>query len=174
MKPGIIALFLGAGLAALAAGHFAARWLNGAGPTIGVSFEAPALPDSSGALRDPGEWQGSPLLVNFWATWCTPCREEIPLLVDAVGQYGPQGLKVLGVAVDDGDAVAGFEQEFAMNYPSLVGQTEGMALLQRYGGGSGLPFTLAVDADGAVRGHKLGRISASEIERLATAALSGQ
>ncbi len=172
MKAGNVALFIVAGLAALAAGYFVSERAHGPGPGAATRFEAPALPDSSGVVRSPAEWHDTPLLVNFWATWCTPCREEIPLLVAAADRYAAQGLQVLGIAVDDAAAVARFEQEFAINYPSLVGQTEGMDLLARLGGGSGLPFTLAVDARGTVRGHKLGRVGKSEIEQLAAAALA--
>ena len=172
MKRPMAALFVAAGLAALAAGYLASDFERFGSSDTTARFEAPALPDSSGAERDPSEWRGRPILVNFWATWCAPCRDEIPLLVEAQRQYASQGLKVLGIAVDDAEAVAGFEKRFEMNYPSLVGQTEGMDILRQYGGGSGLPFTLAVDSEGTIRAHKLGRVSRSEVDRLISAALA--
>jgi thiol-disulfide isomerase/thioredoxin len=175
MKPFTIRqamLFLAVALVALAAGYLLgeyrhdARTRGGAESLIDVS-----LPDSEGMVRDINEWRGKPLLLNFWATWCAPCREEIPELVEAQEAFADHGLQVLGIAVDKPAAVRRFMTELSFNYPSLVAEAEGMDLMARYGNQGALPFTLAFDRNGSLVGKKLGRISRSEIRTFAEAML---
>ena len=110
-----------------------------------------ALPDLEGVRRDVSEWDGRLLLVNFWATWCPPCLEEIPAFVRLQADYEDRGVQFLGIAIDSGDNVRQFAGEHAMNYPTLVGQAEGIELSKRFGNGVGaLPYTVVVARDGRV------------------------
>jgi len=79
------------------------------------------LADVKGATRSLGEWRGSVLVVNYWATWCAPCREEIPVFVRLQERYGSRGLQFVGIAIDQPDKVAEFAREFHINYPLLLG-----------------------------------------------------
>ncbi|MCG6872868.1 MAG: TlpA family protein disulfide reductase [Gammaproteobacteria bacterium] len=122
-----------------------------------------SLPDLDGELHAISAWRGKPLLVNFWATWCGPCREEIPLLVDTDRSRG-EYLQVLGVAIDNPDAVREFAKEFSIRYPNLIAEMGASALLASHGNPAGaLPFTLLLDAEGVVLEHKLGALSSDEI-----------
>ncbi len=169
-------------LAVIAAG-LAAGWLgyrlgrvdfagdDAAGVPASVTF---ALPDVDGVQRSAGEWRGRTLLVNFWATWCAPCREEVPLLVAAQQAYGPRGLQVVGVAIDEVEAVRAFGAHFGINYPSLVAADQGFELMRRYGNPGALPFNVVVDADGRVHSTRLGPYAAGELTRLVESLLGGE
>ncbi len=125
-----------------------------------------ALPDVDGVRRSAGEWGGRTLLVNFWATWCAPCREEVPLLVAAQQAYGARGLQVVGVAIDEVEAVRTFGAELGINYPSLVAAEQGFELMRRYGNPGALPFSVLFDADGRVHSTRLGPYAAGELTGL--------
>lgn len=159
-----IVLFLAAGVVALGAGYWLGehreRTSAPAGADTLVEF---SLPDIEGRMRSTGEWRDKALLINFWATWCTPCRDEIPEFIEAQEEFGGQGLQILGVALDRAEPVSAFMQEMGFNYPSLIAQTEGMEIMARYGNTGALPFTVAFDRDGRVVGKKLGRVSRAQI-----------
>lgn len=124
---------------------------------------APAfvLPDLDGTPRSSGEWDGTIRVVNFWATWCPPCIREIPLLVEIQAEYADQGVQVLGIAIDETEAVVDFAADFAFNYPVLVGQEDAMDLGNRFlNGFIGLPFTAFTDRSGRIL-----RVHSGEIHR---------
>jgi thiol-disulfide isomerase/thioredoxin len=107
------------------------------------------LKDMNGADVNLADYQGRPLIVNFWATWCTPCRHEIPYFVELVDKYKAQKFTVLGISVDDKpEDLRAFAAEFKMNYPVLVGL--GHDALQEHYGASGLPVSWFIRADGTV------------------------
>jgi thiol-disulfide isomerase/thioredoxin len=167
-----ILLFIGAGIAALVAGYLSGQFLQrdnlADGEAALVEF---AFSDSEGKIRNVREWDDRALLINFWATWCAPCREEIPELVDAQTEFGDAGLQVLGFAVDRPEPVSRFMEEMAFNYPSLVDEAGGMELMARYGNPGSLPFTLAFNREGRLVGKKLGRVSAEDIRTFVDAML---
>jgi len=107
--------------------------------------------------------KGKAVLLNFWATWCEPCKIEMPWLVELQKKYGPEGLQVIGVAMDDGGvkAIAAFAHKMGVNYPILQG-TEEVANL--YGGLDGLPTTFFLDRSGKVVDQALGLESESLME----------
>src|SRR5215471_12325095 len=78
------------------------------------------LPEPDGTPRRLSEWDGQLVLVNFWATWCGPCRQEMPLLDRVAAQWSDKGLRVVGVAIDDGNAVRDFLKDSPVKYPILV------------------------------------------------------
>ena len=107
------------------------------------------LPDISGRKRSFSEWQGKHRLVNFWATWCAPCRREIPLLKAFQSEHSGNGFEVIGIAVDFPEAVAEYDESARFNYPVLVGEQDAMAVAESSGiEFIGMPFTMFVAADG--------------------------
>ncbi len=162
-------LLLGAALAALAAGYFTAVWLRApatdtAGGGQAVEFR---LPDLAGKEHGLEEWRGKVVVLNFWATWCPPCREEIPLFIDLQKQLGAQGLQFVGIAIDDASAVASYQREIGINYPSLLGGDGGMGLMSAYGNAAGsLPFTVILDREGRIVARKVGAFRRAQLEPL--------
>ena len=129
-----------------------------------VSHPAFALPDLEGNSREFSEWDGSHRLLNFWATWCAPCRREIPLLKDFQDQHGPDGFQVLGIAVDFPEEVELYAEEAEFNYPVLIGQQDAMAVAE--GSGIefiGMPFTMFVTRDGEYVGAYIGELHQSHL-----------
>ncbi len=125
------------------------------------------LPDMTGRTRLSGEWEGKPKLVNFWATWCAPCRREIPLLKQTQDEYTDLGLQVIGIAVDFNEDVVAYAEEADFNYPILVGQEDAMAVAERTGVEFiGLPFTMVVAPSGEVIKTHIGEIVEEHIVQI--------
>ncbi len=132
-----------------------------------VSFE---LADLDGVPRSSDEWDGKPKLVNFWATWCAPCRREIPLLKDTQDKYTDIDLQVIGIAVDFAEDVAAYAVEAEFNYPILVGQEDAMAVAETSGVAFiGLPFTMVVASSGELIKNHIGEIEEEHIMQIAAA-----
>jgi thiol-disulfide isomerase/thioredoxin len=105
-----------------------------------------SLRDRDGNLRSIGSWTGKSMIVNFWATWCGPCRREIPLLKQIQEQQAAAGFQVVGVAVDEREEVLGFAEQIGINYPLLIGEQDGMDAAIKFGQASiGFPFTAFTD-----------------------------
>jgi len=110
-----------------------------------------SLPDLSGAPQQIGNWKGKVLVVNFWATWCPPCLEEIPHFVRMQERFGGQGLQFVGIAIDEADKVRAFARKQMINYPIMIGQMDAIELSKTAGNkAGGLPYTLVLDRSGAV------------------------
>ena len=105
-------------------------------------------------------YRGQAVLLNFWATWCGPCKIEMPWFVELQKQYGPEGLQIVGVAMDDSDQgdIAKFVKEMGVNYPILIGKE---AVGQEYGGVNVLPTTFFIDRDGKIVAREFGLQSRS-------------
>lgn len=125
-------------------------------------FELKVL-DASDKKLKLSDFKGKAVVINFWATWCEPCKIEMPWLVDLQKKYGPQGLQIVGVAMDDTDekTIAAFVHKMGVNYPVVIG-TEKVADL--YGGIDGMPTLFFVDREGKIVDHELGLRSLSAIE----------
>ena len=164
------ALILGAaGLAAAGAGFVAGPLLLQLGEGNGASraLFAASFVDLSGKHRRLAEWQGRAVLVNFWATWCAPCREEIPLLVAARRKYGPAGIEIVGIAVDNVAKVAEFSRMLAISYPILLAEAEGLDLMRQLGNSSGgLPYTVVADRRGTLVHRKLGALKQGDLDAI--------
>ena len=124
-----------------------------------------SLPDLDGAQREFSEWDGKHRLINFWATWCAPCRREIPLLKAFQDQHGENGFQVLGIAVDYLEQVSSYAEQTEFNYPILVGQQDAMAVAESSGiEFIGMPFTMFVASDGEYIGAYIGELHQSHLD----------
>lgn len=121
-----------------------------------------AFTDRLGRKRRLSDWKGHPLLVNFWAAWCEPCREEIPLLERLSRERAPQGLRVIGVAVDSRAAVLAYARHAAIPYPLLIGEQPGLQAVRALGMQAVFPFSVFVDARGRIVTLKLGKLRPDE------------
>jgi peroxiredoxin len=125
------------------------------------------LGSDSGEFVTPADFSGKTLLINFWATWCVPCRHEMPMLMDLQAEYGSAGLQVVGIALDDVQSVRNFIQEYGISYPILVGEADVMATSNAYGNVTGvLPYSVLVDSDGVIRWQYVGEIQHDDIANL--------
>jgi len=125
------------------------------------------LPDIEGVERDFSEWDGKHRLLNFWATWCAPCRREIPLLKTFQDEQSGNGFQVIGIAVDFPEQVASYAETAEFNYPVLVGQEEAMAVAETSGVEFiGMPFTMIVAADGELLNTHIGEILKADLEHI--------
>jgi len=122
------------------------------------------LGSNTGEFVTPADFPGKTLLINFWATWCTPCRQEMPMLVDLQNEFGVAGLQVVGIALDDVQSVGDFVQTYGISYPILVGAGDVMQTSNAYGNVAGvLPYSVLVDSDGIVRWQYTGEIRREEL-----------
>ena len=128
---------------------------------------AARLADLKGGVQPLEQWRGQVLVVNFWATWCAPCREEIPGFVKLQERYGSRGLTFVGIAIDQPDKVAEFAGEFGINYPLLIGGLETLELLRQSGNRAGvLPYTLVIDRKGILVSQESGGLKETRLERM--------
>jgi thiol-disulfide isomerase/thioredoxin len=105
------------------------------------------------------------ILLNFWATWCAPCKAELPGFIELYAEYKDKGLVILGVSADDDpETLRSFASEWKLNYPVIVGRDE-TALLDAYGPIFGYPISVLVGRDGAVCGRHIGPATKQEFER---------
>jgi peroxiredoxin len=123
------------------------------------------LKDMNGATVELASFKGKPLVLNFWATWCPPCKLEIPWFIELKKQYGAEGLEILGVSIDDSPAdLKVFAAEHKMNYPVLVGLTQDK-LLETYEAEVSVPVTWFIKKDGTVQNRTIGINSREYFEK---------
>ena len=165
-----------AGLAAAAAGFLLGPFLlqstnrdsAGEGAAAeGLALRSATLVDLVGQSRKLSEWQGRILMCNFWATWCAPCLEEIPLLIAAREKYASAGVEIVGIAIDNPYKVIDFTASFKISYPILIAEANGLDLMRKLGNSAGgLPYTVVADRQGNVVHRKLGVLKQQDLDRI--------
>jgi len=121
------------------------------------------LPQIGGQQLRLSSYHGKVVLLDFWATWCYPCRQEIPHFVEMQEKYKDRGLQVIGVSMDDSpEPVPAFMEQFHMNYPVVMGNAK---IGELYGGLLGLPITFVLDRDGGIIAKHVGATDAAVFER---------
>lgn len=129
------------------------------------ALQATKLPDLGGRIQPLAQWRGRVVVVNFWATWCAPCREEIPLLVRLQDQYAARGLQLVGVAIDQADKVRPYAAEMRMNFPILIAGADTIELTRRLGNREAvLPFTVIIDRAGRIADRHVGAAQEGPLE----------
>lgn len=121
-----------------------------------------SLPDMGGTPRSLSDWKGRPLIVNFWATWCGPCREEIPLLKTLRKERSGEELEIIGIAIDEPGAVTRYARDMGIDYPILIGEQEGYEAAEAFGVALVLPFSVFADRQGRIVTLKVGELHAEE------------
>jgi thiol-disulfide isomerase/thioredoxin len=174
-----------AGIALLAGLAGVSLWLAGrhsqppaieAGPVevSAAAIQAAQFRDGSGSPRSLGSFAGKVVVVNFWATWCTPCREEMPGFVKLQSRWRDRGVQFVGIAEDDPEKVAAFGRELGINYPLWLGDAGVMDLSRRLGNRLGvLPHTVLLDGQGRVIESRIG-IFAEPVLESRLAAITGK
>jgi len=164
-------LFVAVAAVALAAGFLFHPWNHAhqvtRPPASAAALMRAALPDLEGRSQALTQWKGKVLVVNFWATWCAPCREEIPALIQVQEKLGPKGLQIVGIAIDQVERVKPYAAEMRINYPVLVGELEAMDLAQKAGNQvGGLPFTVILDRSGQPVRTELGALDQKKLDSI--------
>jgi thiol-disulfide isomerase/thioredoxin len=155
---------LAVGVAAAASGAILSARLARE-PDVAAILRDAQVTDLAGKQRNLGEWQGQVRVLNFWATWCEPCREEIPGFMQVREKLLRSGVEFVGIAIDQAAKVAHFAQTFKVSYPLLLAGAGGLDLMRKLGNpGGGLPFTVIVDQTGGVAFRNLGLLSKQTIE----------
>lgn len=172
--------FTAVGIAAVAGGVYAGRRLlaspEAPGPVSArgtAALFSATLPDSHGVSTPLARWQGKPLVLNFWATWCAPCVAEMPDLQRLYEAYQARGVGFVGIGIDKADAIAEFATRVGVTYPLLVGGYAGTDLARDFGNANGsLPFTVVLNRAGAVASTQLGRIRAENLRSIIDSVLA--
>jgi thiol-disulfide isomerase/thioredoxin len=133
------------------------------------SLPALTLPDLAGHNRSLADFRGHPLIVNFWASWCEPCRREIPLLQELRRRYAADGLEVLGIAIDFKPAVTDFLRTTPIHYPILLGEQRGLEAVEQFGMQPVLPFSVFADRRGRIVALKIGELHKDEADTILAA-----
>ncbi len=168
------AVLIGAAVLALAAGAGVQLWRQSAqvDPAAVTSILAARWPDLEGTPRALGDWRGQVLVVNYWATWCVPCREEMPIFVKMQAKYREKGLIFVGVAIDQPAKAAAFAKELGINYPILIGSLVSIEQTKAVGNRvSALPFTLVFDRQGRLVANHLGGITEQQLDAIVSGLL---
>ena len=159
------------GALAAVAGYGVNRWWGAAlvrdegNPAAMQALLAAPLADLNGRNQAIDSWRGRVIVINFWATWCAPCREEIPVFVRLQERYGARGLQFVGIAIDAPEKVGQFAREFGINYPLFLGGLDTMALMREAGNRAGvLPYTFVLDRQGNIASRHPGGLKEADLE----------
>jgi thiol-disulfide isomerase/thioredoxin len=163
-------LFGGVAAVAALAGAGGGLWWERRGATasdgtLDAAFWSQRFDRPDGGEMVVEQLRGKPLLVNFWATWCPPCVEEMPLIDAFFREHGGNGLQVVGLAIDQPSSVRNFLAKTPVSYPIGLAGLQGTELIKQLGNTEGgLPFTLMVDADGIVAARKMGKLDTADLQ----------
>ena len=166
----------GVGLLALAVGLGLGLWriAPGGSELNTEQIYATRYADLQGQSQALRNWRGKILVLNFWATWCPPCREEIPDFVQVDTAYRGKNVAIVGIALDGQEAVQDFAREFGIHYPLLLGGAEAYDFAARLGNTSkGIPFTVILDPQGKISYLGVGAVRKQELEKVLDKLLAG-
>jgi thiol-disulfide isomerase/thioredoxin len=165
----------GISVLALLAGVFSSHWISQTGlasdPSIKAFFANPwQTPDGKSANTE--DWRGKVLVVNFWASWCPPCVEEMPALDKIAQEYAAKNVLIVGIGIDSPSNIRQFLKKTPVSYPIMIGGLEGSALAKQMGNAQGaLPYTVIINAKGKSVYTKLGKISEEELKKAINSAI---
>jgi thiol-disulfide isomerase/thioredoxin len=168
-------IITGMSLAGLAAGLFTASWIYRDGSASEESVAALlanpwSKPDNT--LVDTAAWQNRVLVVNFWASWCPPCVEEMPALSDLQDEFASKNVLFVGIGIDTPSNIRQFLETTLVSYPIVMGGLQGSKIGKALGNTQGaLPYTVVINAKGKVTNTKLGKINEDELRKHIKAAL---
>ena len=158
------------GLTAGAGGYAYSLWLSSGQSSRVKSADAImaiSLPSLDGKLEALEQWRGKVLVVNYWATWCIPCRDEIPVFVRLQDRYRGRGVQFVGIALDQPHKVRPYAAELGMNFPILIGDIGAIDLTRRFGNRAGaLPFTVIIGRTAQVADTHLGVLTEAMLDPL--------
>lgn len=147
-------------------------------PESAPTADAPArllaltLPDLEGKSQSLSQWKGKVLVVNFWATWCPPCKEEMPEFSRISSKYAKNGVQFVGISIDSAEKVLAFSKEVEISYPLLISNLETLDLSSDLGNrAKALPFTVILRPDGTPQQVKLGKFATPDLEKAIQSAL---
>lgn len=130
------------------------------------SLLSQSMKDANGQEQQLGQWKDRALIVNFWATWCAPCVDEMPELSALQHEILSQNIQILGIGIDSASNIADFAKKYRISYPLYVGGINGSELSRALGNqGGGLPFTVIIGRDGQVKKTYLGRLKMEELRK---------
>lgn len=161
------AIILVLGILATAAGiYFGVQKFTPALPQSAAVSElfGQKLPDVNGVVQPLAQWRGKRLVVNFWATWCAPCVEEMPELTQLQTELVGKNTQIIGIGIDKAENIAQFASRLHISYPLYVAGTSGTELSRLFGNqAGGLPYTVVIDSDGRIKSTFLGRLKMDEL-----------
>ena len=162
-------LFAVVAVAAFGAG----LWFNGSRQTTTPEASAAAallaltLPDLQNKPQALSQWHGKVLVVNFWATWCEPCRKEIPVFVKMQEELAAKGLQFVGISIDNVEKTAEFARNFSINYPNLIGSFDTVEISRLAGNHRRvLPYTIILDRSGNIVATEQGGVTRDKLLNL--------
>src|SRR5690606_18615131 len=130
------------------------------------AFFSLKFPDANGTMQQLSQWKGQHIVLNFWATWCTPCRDEMPEFSELHSEYAEQNVVFIGIATDDIEKMQGFAEEINVAYPLLAGELQTMNLSREFGNVNGvLPYTVILDKTGQVVNRFTGRVPKAQLKK---------
>ena len=138
---------------------------HAAAATDAAELYAASLPDVKNQAQPLAQWKGKILLVNFWATWCHPCVQEMPELSDLQAKGKINNLQIIGIGIDTPEAIGQFAAKYKISYPLYVGGINGSELMRKYGDAAGgLPFSLLIGPDGQVKKTYTGSLKMEQVK----------
>jgi thiol-disulfide isomerase/thioredoxin len=167
-------------IAALVAGYFTGQFFSKSSPELSLQIQQEVTPQGNAWEKSPlelialedgkphniKEWAGKVMVLNFWATWCVPCRAEIPEFVEFQRNHADDGVQIIGIGLDEPAKLRGMEKELGMNYPTLVLGFEASAKVFKEWGNTAqvLPYTVVIARDGAIMHQHLGLMDTQTLE----------